>query len=122
MAWARPGGCISKAVRFDSAEAAWFWACQALRARHDGASRSDRSGTLRPCDPDDVILCLERLLSSRRLGPAQVRVLATWGRRQIAPSAWLQGNEEAMLWREGMEALAKALFAKNIIAEPTLGN
>ena len=49
--------------KFRSGEEAWFWTIGALQARNDGA-RVYRTPHARPCDPDDVVRCLDR--------PAQV--------------------------------------------------
>jgi hypothetical protein len=105
-----------RAEPFASAEEAWFWACAALRARQEGAA-SCGGRVKRPCDPDDVLMCVERGLRSRRLDPAQARVLGVWGRRQMTPSRWVAPVAEAALWQDAMAVLRPMLAAKGIVAD-----
>jgi hypothetical protein len=77
---------------FRTAADAWFWTLGALRARHEGCGRS--GGTVRrPCDPDDVVCCLDRLYRKRRINHHHARVLRDWGnakcRRTRAPARTL---------------------------------
>ena len=50
------------ATPFASAQEAWLWTMAALIARREGARYSANKGTMsRPCDPDDVVRCLDAL-------------------------------------------------------------
>src|ERR1700744_890110 len=72
---------------FDDAEQAWLWTMAALIARRDGARYSANKGTVvRPCDPDDVVKCLDALYQQRRISLAHARILRRWGERQMPPS------------------------------------
>jgi hypothetical protein len=102
---------LAKAEPFASAEEAWFWTMAALIARHDGARLSaGRGGVLRPCEPDDVVKCLDRLYRQRRIELAHARILRVWGERG-----------DVRLWREAMERLDFPLRQKGIIAGPPRG-
>jgi hypothetical protein len=103
---------------FRNAEQAWLWTMAALLARHAGASRPG-GGTPRPCEPDDVILCLDSLYRRKRIDLAHARVLRAWGERGVAPDARLPAERrEARLWAEAMELLDWPLRVRGIVAEP----
>ena len=78
------GGGVPRSVPFRSVEQAWHWTMAALSARRDGTRRSG-SGPVRPCDPDDIVRCLEQLYHQQRVGLLHARVLRVWGERQGTP-------------------------------------
>jgi hypothetical protein len=115
--------CASEGARpFGSADDAWIWTMAALMARRDGAGPViSVDGVARPCEPDDVVMCLEDLYRSGRIDLSQVRVMRTWGERQIVPSPLrLNEREFAQLWQQAMGALLPSLLAKNIVVTPTV--
>jgi hypothetical protein len=74
---------------FDSAEAVWLWTMAALIVRREGARYTANEGAVtRPCDPDDVVKCLDALYRQKRITLSHARVLRIWGERQMAP-VWL---------------------------------
>ncbi len=100
---------------FRDAEQAWFWTCNALRARRDGA-RSEGTGVRRPCDPDDVLRALDRLYRNRRIDLEHARVLRIWGERQSPPDLFrTREYTAAVLWREALERLEWPLREKGIV-------
>jgi hypothetical protein len=103
---------------FRNAEEAWFWTMAALSARHEGASHSSRPGKItRPCEPDDVIKCLDNLYRQRRIDLVHARILRIWGERQTSPdSAYAGERDDAKLWREALERLEWPLRVKGIVA------
>ena len=102
---------------FPSAEHAWFWTIAALRARRDGTG-SRASGTPRPCDPDDVVRCLDRLYRQRRIDLLHARILRIWGERQMPPNpAHAHERCDARIWREALNRLEWPLRVKGIVAE-----
>ncbi|WP_191083165.1 hypothetical protein [Roseococcus microcysteis] len=119
----RPGhspvfASLAKAEPFRSAEEAWFWTMAALTARRDGARISAGKGAaLRPCDPDDVVKCLDRLYRQRRIELCHARILRIWGERGMPPSP-RHANErgDARLWREALSRLEFPLRLKGIVA------
>jgi hypothetical protein len=105
------------AEKFRSTEQAWFWTMSALRARREGAKRSG-TGTPRPCDPDDVIKCLDRLYRNRRVDLVHARILRIWGERQAAPNPAIPSERcDHRLWREAMDRLDFPLRVKGIVEE-----
>ena len=102
---------------FRSPEEAWFWTMAALRARHDGARTAVNPGaSRRPCDPDDILRCLDALYRRRRIDLVHARVLRVWGERQIAPNPAYRAEQcDHRLWREALERLAWPLRVKGII-------
>jgi hypothetical protein len=104
-------GCLP----FSSVEEAWFWTMGALRARREGQQRGGAMKIARPCEPDDVIRCLDRLYRNRRIELAHARVLRNWGERQMPPSLCRTGGQECALWREAMACLDPALRQKGIV-------
>jgi hypothetical protein len=108
-----------RAEPFEDVEQAWFWTMGALRARHDGAS-AGRGSVPRPCEPDDVVRCLDQLYRHRRIDLAHARILRSWGERQMAPGADNGSRHDAALWREALGRLDCLLRGKGIISN--LGN
>jgi hypothetical protein len=115
---------LARTEPFASAEDAWFWTMAALVARRDGARiAAGKGATPRPCEPDDVIKCLDRLYRQRRIELAHARVMRLWGERGTAPSPrHLQERGDHRLWREAMSRLEWPLRVKGIVAgAPGLG-
>jgi len=104
--------------RFPSAEEAWFWTMAALVARREGARSTAGLGPVRrPCEPDDVVRCLDRLYRQRRIDLAHARVLRFWGERQRPPNPRYRNERcDWRLWREAMDRLEWPLRVKGIIA------
>jgi hypothetical protein len=107
---------------FRSAEEAWFWTMAALIARQDGARIVAGAGTVqRPCEPDDVVKCLDRLYRQRRIDLQHARIMRIWGERGTAPDARIPSEcGDARLWREAMSRLEWPLRVKGIIAGESL--
>ncbi len=103
---------------FRNAEQAWFWTMSALLARHAGATRPG-GGVPRPCEPDDVILCLDGLYRRKRIDLGHARVLRQWGERGVAPDPRMPAERlEARLWAEAIELLDWSLRLRGIVAKP----
>jgi hypothetical protein len=109
---------LAKADPFASAEEAWFWTMAALIARREGARLSaGRGAVIRPCEPDDVIKCLDRLYRQRRIELQHARIMRIWGERGTAPNPRYPAERgDARLWREAMERLDFPLRQKGIVA------
>lgn len=105
-------------VPFRSAEEAWFWTLGALAARREGARDRANGGRIdRPCEPDDVIRCLDLLFRSGKIGLAHARVLRAWGERRLTPRAdFLAERGEWLLWRQACARLEWVLRVKGIVA------
>jgi hypothetical protein len=103
---------------FDSAEDAWLWTMAALIARREGARYTAGKGLVsRPCDPDDVVKCLDGLYRQRRIDLVHARVLRIWGERQITPSlAVAAERNDHKVWMEALKRLEWPLRNKGIIA------
>jgi hypothetical protein len=102
---------------FASAEDAWLWTMSALIARREGARYTANKGAVtRPCDPDDVVKCLDALYRQRRIDLAHARSLRVWGERQIRPSAAIAAERhDHRLWTEALERLEWPLRVKGIV-------
>ena len=102
---------------FRSVEEAWFWTMSALIARQDGARYSAGLGKARrPCEPDDVVKCLDRLYRARRVNLQHARVLRTWGKRGTPPNpAYPAELADYGVWREALERMEWPLRAKGIV-------
>jgi len=58
----------------------------ALAVRRDGARFTAHQSKIgRPCEPDDVVKCLDQLYR-RRIDLVHARILRIWGERQMAPN------------------------------------
>jgi hypothetical protein len=118
----RASGSVSCAANrrpepFRDAEEAWFWTMSALAARRDGARFTANQGRVgRPCEPDDVVKCLDQLYRQRRIDLVHARILRIWGERQMAPSPSYAGERsDWRLWREALERLEWPLRVKGIV-------
>ena len=102
---------------FDSAEAAWLWTMAALIARREGARYTANKGAvIRPCDPDDIVKCLDGLYRQKRIDLAHARILRIWGERQMAPSLSVAAEcHDHRLWVEALERLEWPLRVKGIV-------
>jgi hypothetical protein len=107
-----------RAEPFRSADEAWFWTMAALTARHQGAHSTPTSGRIpRPCEPDDVVKCLDTLYRRRRIELVHARILRIWGERQTAPNpAFASERCDWRLWREALDRLEWPLRVKGIVA------
>jgi len=103
---------------FSGAEEAWMWTMAALIARREGARYTAGQGRVsRPCDPDDVVKCLDGLYRQQRISLTHARVLRIWGERQIAPSTHIISERGAhQIWVEALERLEWPLRVKGIVA------
>lgn len=103
---------------FPTAEEAWFWTMAALVARRDGARIVSGLGrAVRPCEPDDVVRCLDRLYRQRRLDLQHARILRLWGERGTAPDPrYPREKGDHRLWREALDRLEWLLRVKGIVA------
>jgi hypothetical protein len=103
---------------FHSAEDAWLWTMACLRARRDGARYTANRGLMtRPCEPDDIIRCLDALYRRRRIDLAHARILRVWGERQVPPNpAYATERHDFRLWKEALERMDWPLRLKGIVA------
>jgi hypothetical protein len=102
---------------FEDAEHAWLWTMAALIARREGARYTANKGAVaRPCDPDDVVRCLDSLYRQGRISLLHARVLRIWGERQMPPSpAVMAESQDRRIWAEALERLAWPLRVKGIV-------
>ncbi len=122
---AEPGHVIALPARragksFGTAEACWIWTMRMLLARRDGAGAEFGQGGIRPCEPDDVVQCFDRLYRQGKVNLKQAKVLRIYGERGRVPSRTSGNAEEradAQLWRDAMAKLGEMLRAKGIVAQ-----
>lgn len=102
---------------FRSAEEAWLWTMAALIARREGARYTANKGRVsRPCDPDDVVKCLDGLYRQKRIDLVHARVLRIWGERQMPPSLTnASERHDHKLWSDAMNRLEWPLRVKGIV-------
>jgi len=113
---------MAKVEPFTTAEEAWFWTMAALVARRDGARIVAGAGRVqRPCEPDDVVKCLDRLYRQRRIDLAHARIMRIWGERGEAPNPrYLREKGDWRLWNEAMQRLDWPLRMKGIVVGPIM--
>ena len=104
-------------VKFADAEEAWLWTMTCLTARRQGARFGANKGLVnRPCDPDDVVKCLDTLYRQRRIDLLHARILRIWGERQMAPNpAYASERSDWRIWRQALERLEWPLRMKGIV-------
>jgi hypothetical protein len=105
-------------VPFASAEEAWLWTMTCLVARREGARSSAGRGEIsRPCEPDDVVKCLDALYRQRRIDLTHARILRIWGERRASPNpAFANERGDWRIWQEALERLEWPLRVKGIVA------
>jgi hypothetical protein len=118
VARAFPADFTGLTTPFRNAEEAWFWTATALVARHDGARVVAHAGRVcRPCEPDDVVRCLDELFRRGRITTRHAEILRRWGERGLVPNAARPAERRAaLLWREAMAWLDWPLRSKDIVA------
>ena len=109
-----PASDPSRPPPFASAEAAWFWAAQAIR---DGG----RAAIAAPCRVEDVVRCLDRLYRNRRIEILHARILRIWGNRGVPPNPARAGERsDWRIWREAIDRLEGPLRAQGIVGGTVL--
>jgi hypothetical protein len=108
----------SRTEPFHSAEEAWMWTMASLAARREGGRCSSIQGRVaRPCEPDDVVRCLDTLYRRRRIDLVHARILRIWGERQTAPNPTYPSERcDWRLWKEALDRLEWPLRVKGIVA------
>lgn len=106
------------AAAFATPAEAWFWGMQCFAARADGARfRADQSALSRPCEPDDLLVSVDRLVRAGRLRAAHIRTLFAFGRRLMPPDPRRRDEvRAAALWDEALDRLTTPWRAKGIVA------
>ena len=99
---------------FSSGEEAWLWACSALRARHDQCG-GDRPSIRRPCDPDDVLICITRLHRAGTLQDKHIKSLSLLTATHSSPSPTRTPTLDYALWQQAMGKLEAKLIEKGIV-------
>ncbi len=104
-------------MKFASAEEAWLWTMSCLIARRQGARFGANRGMVsRPCEPDDVVKCLDALYRQRRIDLLHARILRIWGERQAAPDpTYAAEKSDWRIWREALDRLEWPLRVKGIV-------
>jgi hypothetical protein len=90
----------------------------ALVARREGARYTANQGkTVRPCEPDDVVKCLDALYRRRRIDLVHARILRIWGERQASPNPSIASERcDWRLWQEALDRLEWPLRVKGIVS------
>lgn len=100
---------------FASAERAWLWAASCLAARRAG--KAVPHDPQRPCTPEAVLLCLDRLYRAGRIDLVHARVLRAWGDRGRAPNPRVGGDRnDWRQWRHALGELEQELRTLGIVA------
>lgn len=116
-----PEGVPGGARPFASAEDAWLWTMAALMARRDGAGPvRDAGAVARPCEPADVLACLERLRRARRIDRDDIHTLQFWGRRGTPPGP-NDPPSAVRVWHELMRVLHSEFHRSGVVAAATEG-
>jgi len=101
---------------FGTSAEAWFWTVNALRARRDGQRATSHGARLsRPCEPDDIVRCVQELIGAQILGWAHAQVLQDVGTTQIAPDPARGHTAKLRLWREALDRMDTPLRRKGIV-------
>jgi len=106
-----------KTIPFDNVEEAWLWFILAQEARNEGARFTAGAALMpRPCEPADILKCVDRLYRNRRLVMDHLLVLRHYGKRQLPPDQRRVKEVRAFsLWNEALERLEPVLVRKGIV-------
>ncbi len=111
-----------EAEPFLTAEEAWFWCCLCESRKQSPYGASNRSSVPRPCESNDILIVLKRLVTRHTLNQSHVRVLSKFGLKQEPPHiAFGASLAECKLWNEAMFALEPILIQKGIVLSDTDG-
>lgn len=103
---------------FATAGDAVIWALRSLDARHSGV-HARGAPVPRPCVPDDIMICLDRLYRRRRISTGHAQVLREWANQGVPPSRTdLRDAPERHVWDEAMAELAPLLIRRGIVRRP----
>jgi hypothetical protein len=107
----------ARTTAFDNAEEAWLWFILAQEARNEGARITSGAGLIaRPCEPTDILNCIDRLYRHRRLVMDHLLVLRHYGKRQMPPDPRRIKEVRAFaLWKEALERIEPILVTKGIV-------
>lgn len=108
----RPAAGNAEPTPFRSAEEAWLWTMSTLLARRGGTT--PRGSAPRPCQPEDILKCLDQLYRRRRIDLLHARILRIWGERQSSPHP-ARDRCDWRIWREALDRLEWKLRAKGIV-------
>ncbi len=109
-----PSG-IDQIKPFASAERAWLWTAGCLAARRAGTPLAHDPS--KPCTPDTILRCLDRLYRAGSIDLVHARVLRLWGDRGRAPTARRGGDRsDWRQWRHALGELETVLRSKGIVA------
>jgi hypothetical protein len=101
---------------FASADEAWFWFMRALKAQRRGSwNPLSVEAVARPCEPDDVLRCLDQLYRRRQLTREDVLFLRLWGENQVAPDPQIYPSA-ARVWHELMALLTWPLQRAGVVS------
>ena len=86
-----------------------------MKARRDGARFTvNRGRVTRPCEPDDLVKCLDGLYRRGRVNLLHARVLRRCGERYVSPNPGSDfERSEYRLWQEAMNCLEWPLRSKD---------
>lgn len=106
-----------KTTAFDNAQEAWLWFILAQEARNEGARFTSGAALVaRPCEPCDILKCVDRLYRNRRLVMDHLLVLRHYGKRQLPPDPRRVKEVRAFaLWKEALDRLEPVLVRKGIV-------
>lgn len=108
-------GRAREAQPFGSAAAAWFWCAGMLQGRQQGAGAAFGAGA-RVCEPDDIVMALDRLYRQRKITLEHARILRIYGERGSAPNAsYPPERSHHRLWQEAIRALDFPLRNRGIV-------
>jgi hypothetical protein len=87
-------------ILFDTPEEAWYWCMGEINRRKIGNAINSTS-VVRPCTPDDIIKCLDRLYRQRRIQLKHARILRIYGEKNSVP----ENREEYLYWKHAIDEL-----------------
>jgi hypothetical protein len=104
------------AIPFSDAEEAWFWYCKYEERSVFRSSNSNRE-TPRPCQLDDIYICVVRLALDGKISRRHVATLVKYGRKQRPPDFRVKDEEmESMWWDDALDKLQSVLARKGIVS------
>ena len=100
---------------FISSEEAWFWYCLCEQLGFERA-KGGESKIARPCESSDIAIAIKRLFRQGILHPEHIRVLSTYGFKQVPPHEHFGDTPRiCKLWQEGLKFLGILLQQKGIV-------
>ena len=103
------------ATPFKDSEEAWFWYCR-YEERSVFRSGKGARDVLRPCQLDDIYICVARLFIDKKIGRRHIKTLVKYGNLLVPPDPRIEAEAmDALWWDDALDKLHTILAKKGVV-------